>query len=269
MAITYHASWADGLLNAFLRATNPPSGYVLGYYKLGVSGVSIAKNKTIGGASWGAASSGVAALSVPILMTHQNNGTISHLDIQDSGQVRTLLAGLDVTLTAGAAAHAHVDDVNITAAEACNITDFDFHWVEGVGTVKLSTTLRNKLIDMYTGKHTTHISANATVKVYTGTAPASADDVATGTELISFPIDTTSSFTYGAAASSVSTPSAVSANASNTGVVGYARLAWTHNAIDYVIQGSVGTTGTDFILSASSLTATNSYDFTAANTIGF
>ena len=214
MAITYHATWANALLNAFLRATNPPTSGVCVYIALGGN----VRNKPVGGSNWGAASSGKASLTVPLVTNSQNNGAISTADLYNSGGSTILIGGLDVTLTAGAASHMHVSDVNITAAEACNIDQFDFYWLESAGTLKLSMTLRNKLIDIYTSKLTTHISANATVKVYTGSAPASADDAATGTELISFPIDTTSSFTYGAAASSVSTPSVVSVNAIDTGI---------------------------------------------------
>lgn len=100
----------------------------------------------------------------------------------------------------------------------------------------------------------TDIGANAVIKIFTGTPPANCGTADTGTLLVTFAGNAGG---FGSAASGVLTASAIAnAVASGTGTVGYFRIypsaATTTNA---VMQGTVGTSGTDMIVTSSSITS--------------
>lgn len=93
-----------------------------------------------------------------------------------------------------------------------------------------------------------------TLKVYTGTQPASAEDAATGTLLATFTLDATAAF--GASSSGVATldvSPAISAVAAATGTAGWFRAADSTDANR--IDGSVGQGSGDLSLDNTSITS--------------
>lgn len=246
---SFPSNWNAGLLNAALRATNPVSNTAITQLSF-ASGL---RYRNVSGSDFASASNGVAAITTaPLAMTHANAGTMTTGDAYGPGGAAT------TGLTLGTAAPCELESsttagsviTNSSSPPASNLTRFSVGLPDARGTVRISTSLRNKWVDMLTGKLATHISANGTIKVYSGTAPGSADDAPTGTEMWSVATDQTSSFTWAAASASacalnaslVATSLAFGANL----VAGYARLKWNFGGTDYIIQGSVGEASGDF-----------------------
>lgn len=252
---TFFSNWNARLLNAAFRATSAPSQS--GILQLEFSSGLRALNSLGGfGTEFDAAADGAASLNgTPRAMNHFNSGTMT------TGGVYGLMGNTITGLTLGTTAPCELESTtatgtitNSTTPPASSITRFRVGFPAARGTVQISTSLRNRWVDMMTCKQTAHFSANGTIKVYSGAAPASADDGATGTEMWSVATDQTSSFTWAAAASSAcvlnasltATSLAFGANL----VAGYARLVWNSGGTDYVIQGSVGEASGDFQFTA-------------------
>lgn len=114
----------------------------------------------------------------------------------------------------------------------------------------------------------TDIGANAVIKVWSGSAPANCGTADTGTLLVTFAGNAGG---FGTASAQVLTASAVAnANAGNTGTAGYFRIypsaATSTNA---VIQGTCGTSGTDMILTNTSINSGQTCTFTSLTITAF
>jgi hypothetical protein len=114
----------------------------------------------------------------------------------------------------------------------------------------------------------TDIGANAVIKIFTGSVPATCGTADTGTLLVQFAGNAGG---FGVAASQVLTASAVaSVTAGNTGTAGYFRIypsaATSTNA---VVQGTVGTSGTDMIVTNASITSGQTCNFTSLTVTAF
>lgn len=105
--------------------------------------------------------------------------------------------------------------------------------------IRLATATRNALADAVTTRADAGAGA-ATIKVYTGAQPASANDAATGTLLATF---TCSDPSFGAAATGVITLAGTpkTATAAATGTAGWFRMESSTPAA--VIDGSVTASG--------------------------
>lgn len=109
-------------------------------------------------------------------------------------------------------------------------------------TTKINTTFRTSAID--------HLNGNsAELKVYTGSQPASADDAASGTLLV-----TISGAYFGtAAAGAIALDSGMGpyqGNAVASGTAGWGRLTFSDGS---VVDGSVATSGAQFNISSTSI----------------
>lgn len=114
----------------------------------------------------------------------------------------------------------------------------------------------------------TQAGVNAVIKLFSGAAPANCGTADTGTLLVQFAGNATQ---FGTTASGVLTASAVAGvNATASGTPGYFRVypnaATTTNA---VLQGTVGTTGTDMILTAATVTTGQSVTFSSLTVTAF
>lgn len=114
----------------------------------------------------------------------------------------------------------------------------------------------------------TDIGASAVIKIFTGSAPANCGTADSGTTLVTFAGNAGG---FGSAASQVLTASAVaSATAGATGTAGYFRIypsaATTTNA---VVQGTCGTSGTDMILTNTSIANGQTVNFTSLTVTAF
>jgi hypothetical protein len=105
----------------------------------------------------------------------------------------------------------------------------------------------------------TAAGANATIKFYTGSAPANVDTAVTGTLLGTL----TCASTLGTVSGSTLTFNAITGDTSvdATGAWGYARIATSAGA--GVIDVDVGTTGTTIIMAAASAVQGASLDITS------
>lgn len=98
-----------------------------------------------------------------------------------------------------------------------------------------------------------------TIKVYTGTAPASPDSAATGTLLVTFTLGNPA---FGAAASKSAALNAVaSSTAVATGTAGYFRAA--NAAGTAMFDGTVGTSGAELNLNTTSITSGGTVSITS------
>ena len=114
----------------------------------------------------------------------------------------------------------------------------------------------------------TTVGVSASLKIYTGTAPANCAAAATGTLLISIALP---SDWMSAAASGVKSKLGTwSGSASAAGTAGYFRITDTAGTA-VGLQGTAGMSATDLILDNSNISATqvvtvNTFSLTAANT---
>ena len=114
----------------------------------------------------------------------------------------------------------------------------------------------------------TDIGASAVIKVWSGTAPANCGTADTGTLLVTFAGNAGG---FGSASGGVLTASAVaSATAGNSGTVGYFRIYPTAaTSTNAVVQGTVGTSGTDMIVTSASITSGQTCNFTSLTVTAF
>ena len=121
--------------------------------------------------------------------------------------------------------------------------------------IKLNTSLRNAILD---GMITYGLgdgaagASSAVLLIYTGTVPATGDTAASGTLLVTIDFATNGGWN-GPAAGSATLIGSGTGVAVATGTAGYGKLmnAGTTNWV----YGSVGTTGTDFIISGTAITS--------------
>ena len=114
----------------------------------------------------------------------------------------------------------------------------------------------------------TDIGASCVIKLFSGAAPANCGTADTGTLLVQFAGNAGG---FGSVASQTLTASAVaSVTATASGTPGYFRIyptaATTTNA---VVQGTCGTSGTDMILTAASVTAGQTVNFTSLTIVAY
>ncbi|MGH8562705.1 MAG: hypothetical protein ACREXW_00940 [Gammaproteobacteria bacterium] len=216
---------------------------------------------TIANASWSAVSAGIAQLAAPRAGTGAATGTASFARIKNTiGN-----PCIDVTCgVAGSGAGCILDTLSITNGGAFEITNLSMKMPESLGTLKLNIDARNKMVAIWTDlAGALQMGISGTVSVYTGSAPATADEAPTGTKLVDLPTTATCPWnTAVGGASALGTN--LTANAVASGTAGYAR--WTKGV--FTIQGSVGTSAADFILDSLSITSGNPVSLTEA-TISF
>jgi hypothetical protein len=110
-------------------------------------------------------------------------------------------------------------------------------------TIRFSTGTQNFMANALAGDLT-----GATLSIYTGTQPANANTAASGTKLVDITINAFLGAATGSAALDTSTPNTGTAIA--TGTAGWGRITATSGIID----GTVGTTGTDFTINSTAIT---------------
>lgn len=119
-------------------------------------------------------------------------------------------------------------------------------------TIRFSTALRNLLADALG----TAMGAS-TLSVYTGAQPATPATAASGTKLVDIDVGYWDVAATGVAALNVATPNTGVAVA--TGTAGWARLIVGTNIVD----GTVGTTGTDFTINTAGIVSGATVTLTA------
>lgn len=95
----------------------------------------------------------------------------------------------------------------------------------------------------------TNAISGYTLSIYTGSQPATANDAATGTKLVDITINGFNAPASGSATLNTSTPNTGVAVA--TGTAGWGRIV---GGMGERIDGTVGTSGTDFTINSTSIT---------------
>lgn len=151
-----------------------------------------------------------------------------------------------------------------------SLDKFSIKIAQSLGTLSINAPLANRLVDWLTYNATAMLymgintSGTCVLDIYSGAPPASADDAATGTKLASITIGGTQLWgsASGGSAALVVSPSVTSLA---SGTIGYARLKKTLGSVDYIIQGTAGTSGTDFVLNtATTVDTSTTVQLTAA-----
>ena len=109
-------------------------------------------------------------------------------------------------------------------------------------TIRFNTAQRNMLADAIASD-----IGGYTLSIYTGTQPATANDAASGTKLVDITINGFNAAASGSATLDTSIPNTGVAVAAGT--AGWGRIAGTTGVID----GTVGTSGTDFTINSTSV----------------
>lgn len=111
-------------------------------------------------------------------------------------------------------------------------------------TIRFDTAMRNAMVTALTGA-----ISGYTLSIYTGSQPATANDAATGTKLVDIMINGFNAPASGSATLNTSTPNTGTAVA--TGTAGWGRIV---GSAGERIDGTVGTSGTDFTINSTSIT---------------
>ena len=157
-------------------------------------------------------------------------------------------SGASVTVTSGGS----------SAGSSYGISALSLKFPLSLGTVLINPAMANRLIDNLTAVNSGVLnfgistSGTSTFTIYGGTAPTGADDTPPSGALCTITIGASQVFNAAASGSaSLGTPQ--SGTASATGTATYARWTKTIGSVTYTIQGSVGTSGTDFIINTTTL----------------
>jgi hypothetical protein len=111
-------------------------------------------------------------------------------------------------------------------------------------TIRVNTAMRDAMVTALTG-----VIGGQTLSIYTGSQPAAANDAATGTKLVDIMINGFNAPANGSATLNTSTPNTGTAVA--TGTAGWGRIV---GGMGERIDGTVGTSGTDFTINSTSIT---------------
>lgn len=111
-------------------------------------------------------------------------------------------------------------------------------------TIRFNTAMRDAMVTALT-----NAIGGQTLSIYTGSQPATANDAATGTKLVDITINGFNTPASGSATLITSTPNTGTAVA--TGTAGWGRIV---GGAGERIDGTVGTSGTDFTINSTSIT---------------
>lgn len=166
-----------------------------------------------------------------------------------------------VASTSGGGGGIILDSLNANAGVGSIVQAFSLKLpLNNGGTFSMNAALVDRLVDLWGGAASQtplmgiNTSGTSAFQVWTGSAPASADLPATGTLLLTTNLGGTNIWAAasGGAAALASNPAST---AVGTGTAGYARLTKTFGNFTFIMQGSVGTAATDFVISTTALTS--------------
>lgn len=276
MSTTFNPAFKNALINSLAgRATVPTANFLtyMGYYTGAQAAdpltapagsfvnTSITQNATLA-SRMTQPSGGVSQTTISIAATvvANNAGTVTTARVFGADGST---ANLDTSATlVGGGGGAIVP--TLTSSTGTNfVTDlFSVKLPNTLGTLSLNDSLRDAIVNAVCVTSGINIAAlsSASVKVYTGSAPATANAPATGTLLWTGTTAATGASWNSATGGSAALASNISAVASASGTGGYVRI----EKGTYVLQGSIGTSGTDFVFDAIVMTSASTYNLTNA-----
>lgn len=184
------------------------------------------------------------------------------------------LVDTPIGLAAAPGVGAVVSTLNSSAGVGVTVKAMSFQMPRYNGaTLYLSLTLAQALVDLATGKNSAmpymgiNTQGACTITVYSGTVPSDADaPITTQTPLCVFTCGATNIWGTASGASLPMNGALTSAAATATATATFARMVKVNTTTGktYVIQGSVGEAGTDFVIGTTSVVSGNSYPLTDA-----
>lgn len=214
-----------------------------------------------------AAGGGISTLATPVTATTPANagsvGSLTFARIFNTGPGSLLDTPVSL---AGGASDLTLSILSSSVGVPPQLTALSLRMPLSNGTLKLSTSLANRLVDLWTGVSTTvpymgiNTNGGSTINLYSGTPPATADLAATGTLCATFTIGATNVWNAasGAAAALNGAGPTVTASGGSATVVTYFRWVKTYTAgPTFTVQGTVGTVSgaSDMILNTDTLTS--------------
>lgn len=213
------------------------------------------------------AANGISSLTMARGSTAAQTTAVSGLTwCRILGSSGTAIMDTTVSLSGGGGG-AILDTLNTSAGIAFNLTAFSIKLPQSNGgTVYFNQALTDYMVNVITGagsittSPTMGVNTNgaSVITIYSGTAPANADAPQTNTALVSYTMGT-QVFAAAAAGSAALTSALTTAAAGNTGTATHFRWVKTFGGSSFIIQGTVGTSGTDMIINTTSIVATNTY----------
>lgn len=201
---------------------------------------------------------GVTQLAAPkAASANTTTGTLTFARIYDAAQV----AMVDCTVGLSGSVGVILDLAAASSGANLTATGFTYKIPQSLGTVFLNTDLVNALAQaMFVTAANVALCTSTTMIMYSGTAPASADAPLSGnTALVTFTFGATSPWTTAVAGSATMTPN-LQAVASATGTGTFVRIVKG----SLVLQGTAGTTATDFLFDTVAITSGNTITFNEA-----
>lgn len=116
-------------------------------------------------------------------------------------------------------------------------------------TIRVATEGRNAALTAITS-----LANGGSIKVYTGSQPATANTAASGTLLATFTLPSPAFETASAGSQDIDANPDLTATAAATGTAGWARV-YKADGTSAVFDGSVGTSGADFLIVSTSITS--------------
>lgn len=203
---------------------------------------------------------GISALSAPRSGTSERTVTVSFARLRTNNSAA--VADVEVT-TAGGGGGVIVSTLSAVTGVSYSIDAFSVKMSnDRGGTFKINNALRDAIVGLMIGKlGATNFGISCVVEIYSGTAPASPDDAATGTLLWTFTSSSGASMWGPASSTSAALTGSLTANGVATGTAGYVRF--TKGA--YVAQASIGTGSEDVTVSTTSIVSGAVVSITSAN----
>jgi len=205
------------------------------------------------------ASGGISALSTPINANAANVATAAFARIFNSSGAAVIDTPMSLS---GGGGGVIVPILTSSVGVPFQISEFSIKLPsDNGGTLMMNDAMRDDIVNI-TVKTAANlaIGSSASINIYSGTPPANANMAATGTLLLTLSTAALGASWNTASGGSSSLVSNISAVAVATGTAGYARL----EKGGYVLQGSVGISGTDFVIDNTAIVSGNTFALTNA-----
>lgn len=213
---------------------------------------------TVSGLLMSSPAGGVSILPSPA----QASSTASIVAAWGRVQDDSSYALIDTTVTlAGGGGGVIVPTLNAVSGTMFQVSQFSVKLNSSNGSLMLSDALRDAIVSaICVAPSSINACSSASIRIYSGTPPANANIAPTGTLLATFTTAAAGASWGTVAGTAAGLAAALTATAVATGTAGYARI----EKGSFVIQGSVGTADSDFVLDNLSITSGNTSTLSGA-----